>query len=201
LTAIHEEGEMTSQQTPDRDGTLTDVDGRDAVRFERRLGHPPERVWKALTDPDDLRAWFPADIEGDLTSPGAELSFPFRDREAETMGGEVLESDPPARLAFTWGEQILRFELKPDGDGTRLVFTHALPRAETAKTAAGWQLRLVLLEARLAGEPEPGFDQAQWIELHEGYADQFGVDPEEGRRALRERERAMAAARERSSRE
>jgi uncharacterized protein YndB with AHSA1/START domain len=186
---------MTSQQTPERDGVLTEVDGRDAVRFERRLAHPPERVWKAITDPSDLGAWFPADIEGDLTSPGAALSFPFRDREAETEQGEVLESDPPRRLAFTWGDQELRFELEPDGDGTRLVFTHALPREESAKTAAGWQLRLALLESRLAGEEMPDFEQDQWIGLHEGYAEEFGVDPEVGRSALRLRERAMEAAR------
>ena len=142
---------MTSQASPERDGELTELDGRDAVRFERRLAHPPERVWKAITDPGDLRAWFPAEIEGDLGSPGAELSFPFRNDEAPTEAGEVLECEQPRVLAYTWGDQTLRFELEPDGDGTRLVFTHALPREESAKTAAGWQLCFDDLEARLAG--------------------------------------------------
>ena len=186
---------MAAQKTPERDGILTQLDGRDAVRFERRLGHSPERVWRALIEPKDLEAWFPAAIEGDLSTPGAELSFPFRDREAETQRGEVLESDPPRLLAFTWGGQTLRFELEADGDATRLAFTHALPREEAAKVAAGWQLRLAILEARLAGDEAPEFGQDRWIELHEGYADQFGVDPEEGRRALREREKAMEAHR------
>ena len=181
---------MTSQQSPERDGTLTQLDGRDAVRFERRLAHPPERVWKAITDPGDLKAWFPADIEGDLGSAGAELSFPFRNDEAPTEAGVVLESERPRVLAYTWGGQTLRFELEPDGDGTRLVFTHALPREETAKTAAGWQLCFVDLEARLAGADSAGFDEERWTKLHEDYAEEFGVDPETGRKEIREMKEA-----------
>src|SRR3954447_12743839 len=47
------------------DGRLEEHQGRWRLRFERRLAHPPERVWRAITEPDDLRAWFPFDIEGD----------------------------------------------------------------------------------------------------------------------------------------
>jgi uncharacterized protein YndB with AHSA1/START domain len=184
---------MTSQT--ELEGTITEVDGQEAVRFERRLSHPPERVWTAITDPGDLRAWFPADIEGDLATAGATLSFPFREGEAETESGEVLESDPPRMLAYTWGGQTLRFELEPAGDGTRLVFTHALPLEERAKTAAGWQIKFDELAALLAGESIPEFDRERWTALHDGYADQFGVDPEEGYRALRDYEQAVEAHR------
>jgi uncharacterized protein YndB with AHSA1/START domain len=187
---------MTPERSAERDGELVKVGERDAVRFERRLSHPAERVWRAITDRDELAAWFPADIEGELTSVGAELSFPFREGEAETETGEVLESDPPRLLAFTWGGQTLRFDLTPDGDGTRLVFTHALDRAETAKTAAGWQVCFDELEAALDGRPKPEFPEDRWTELHEGYAAEFGVDPEEGRRALAEVQAAREAHRE-----
>ena len=186
---------MASQQTPERDGILTDLDGRTAVRFKRRLGHPPERVWRAITEPKDLEAWFPAAIEGDLSKPGAELSFPFREGEAETEPGEVIESDPPRLLAYTWGGQELRFELEPDGDGTRLVFTHALDREETAQVAAGWQIKFEELEALLAGEPQPEFDRERWSEIHDGYASEFGVDRERGHQALRDVEEAVEAHR------
>ena len=171
---------------------------RDAVRFERRLSHPTKRVWRAITDREELAEWFPADIEGELTSVGAALSFPFREGEGETETGEVLESDPPRLLAFTWGGQTLRFELTPEGEGTRLVFTHALDRAETAKTAAGWQVCFDELEAALDGRPKPEFPEDHWRELHEGYAAEFGVDPEEGRRALAERNAAVEAHREKA---
>ena len=102
----------------------------------------------------------------------------------------MLECEQPRVLAYTWGDQTLRFELEPDGDGTRLVFTHALPREESAKTAAGWQLCFDDLEARLAGEESSGFDEERWTRLHEGYADEFGVDPETGRKEIREMKEA-----------
>ena len=89
-------------------------------------------------------------------------------------------------LAFRWGDQTLRYELEPDGDGTLLVFIHALPRDEAAKTAAGWQLCFESLEARLEGRLDPGFDEEHWTKLHEGYAQEFGVDPETGRAEIRE---------------
>jgi uncharacterized protein YndB with AHSA1/START domain len=184
---------MTSKDSGARDGRLVKLGERDAVRFERRLAHPPERVWRAITERDELTAWFPADIDGDLTRPGAELSFPFREDEAEAETGEVLECDSPRLLAFTWGEQMLRFELTPDGDGSRLVFTHALDRAETAKVAAGWQVCLDELAARLDGWPKPEFPEDHWSGLHEAYAAEFGVDPEEGRRALAEHQAALEA--------
>ena len=53
---------------------------------------------------------------------------------------------------------------------------------ETAKNAAGWEVCLANLEG-LAGEESP---QTEWSELHEHYAERFGVDPEVGRRAMRE---------------
>jgi uncharacterized protein YndB with AHSA1/START domain len=183
---------MTST-APKRDGQLIELAGdRVGVRFERRLGHSPERVWRAITEPAELAKWFPADIEGDLMTAGAELRFPFREGEAETESGEVIETDPPWVLDFTWGGQSLRFELEPDGDGTRLTFTHALPREETAQVAAGWELRLGALEDVLDGrQPPDDFDEDRWVEVHADYAERFGVDPGRGLATMREvKERA-----------
>ena len=51
--------EGTATTTGTRDGTLEERDGRFVLRFERRLPHPPEEVWRALTEPDRMAAWFP----------------------------------------------------------------------------------------------------------------------------------------------
>ena len=40
-------------------------DGRVAIRFVRLVPHPPEKVWRAITDPARLAAWFPAVVELD----------------------------------------------------------------------------------------------------------------------------------------
>jgi Activator of Hsp90 ATPase homolog 1-like protein len=59
------------------DGRLEELEesgGRWRLRFTRRLPHPPEKVWRALTEPEHLSAWFPTDIHGERAS-GAILRF------------------------------------------------------------------------------------------------------------------------------
>jgi uncharacterized protein YndB with AHSA1/START domain len=183
--------------TSTRDGTLIEVEGdKVGVRFERRLAHPPERVWRAVTEPDELAKWFPArpEIAGERRV-GAELTFSYPDDVAPQENGEIVELDEPRRFAFTWRSsaqeaQLVRFELARDGEGTKLIFTHELPRPDSAKVAAGWQLCLDDLEAALAGQPRGEFPEGRWVELNEEYAEQFGVSPEPGRQALRERQGA-----------
>jgi hypothetical protein len=146
-------------------GILETADDRPALRFERRLDHSVERVWRAITDPAELRHWFPPE-------------------EAMT----VTESDPPRLLAGTWFGDRLRFELRPDGEGCVLVFSHIFDDRDTAaRSAAGWDRCFVRLDALLAGVPMSEADSLEgWSEVHERYAEEFGVDPEVGRRALAE---------------
>jgi hypothetical protein len=77
-------------------------------------------------------AWFPTDIEGERAA-GAPLRFVFRNGEGPTIDGKMLTYDPPSVLEFRWGnDETLRFDLKPDGDGTTLTFVntfHALGKA------------------------------------------------------------------------
>ena len=102
-----------------KDGRLEQAGNRWQLHFTRRLPHPPEKVWRALTEPEHLEEWFPNDIDGERKE-GAALRFLFRNNEADDMTGEMLVYDPPAILEFTWGPDTLRFELQPEGDGTVL---------------------------------------------------------------------------------
>jgi uncharacterized protein YndB with AHSA1/START domain len=149
------------------DGTLQTDGPRPAVRFERHLRQPPDVVWRALTEPAELKAWFPTDIITDRWEVGATLEFPFRNDEGPTMTGTVLECDEPRRLAYTWGDDVLRFELAADGEGgTRLVFIDEVDANVAARNAAGWD---ICLDA-LAGQapPEPG-----WKPRFDGYVAAF----------------------------
>ncbi|HEX3433418.1 MAG TPA: SRPBCC domain-containing protein [Solirubrobacteraceae bacterium] len=127
-----------------------------AVRLERELPDPPEVVWQALTEREQLRNWFPCDVivEGGEWRVGAAISFPFPPEVIDmTLSGEVMAVEAPRELAFTWGEETLRFELIPRGDGTQLVLIDELPRGAAARNAAGWDTCL----DRLAGL-DPGAD-------------------------------------------
>ena len=141
-------------------GTYETIDGKPAVRFERVYPHPVGHVWRSVTEPDALAEWFPTTVEVDLREGGA-MAFTFPEGEMEPMDGSVVELDPPRRFAFLWGEELLRFELAPDGDGTRLTLTHVISSADTAaRTAAGWHVCLDRL-AGAATEWEPRYEEYQ----------------------------------------
>jgi uncharacterized protein YndB with AHSA1/START domain len=145
------------------DPTLDTSGDTPAVRLERYLPDPPPVVWQALTQRDQLRLWFPCDVivEGGQWEVGAPIRFPFPPEVIDmTLTGTVLAVDEPKLLAYTWGaEETLRFELHPEGDGTRLVLTDQLRPDAAARNAAGWQDCL----DRLAGQPgEPGAWQARF---------------------------------------
>jgi uncharacterized protein YndB with AHSA1/START domain len=142
-------------------GSYETIDGRPALRFERRLGHPVDAVWRAITEPDRLKQWFPSTVSGRFL-PGERLRFGFEQHDVADMDGEVTEADPPRRLAFYWGDDHLRFELEPEGDGCRLLFTCLLDaRDKAARDAAGWHVCL----DRLAGVVE----QTDWQALYRDY--------------------------------
>lgn len=165
-------------------GRLDTSAARPTVRFQRRLAHPIERVWRAITEPADLAAWFPGVPRFGKLEQGAEFAV-----EGDIGGsGRILAVDPPRLLAFEWGGDELRFELAPDGGGCLLTFSHALSDLELgAQTAAGWELCLDRLAAQLAGAPIGERESLQgWPDLHERYAAEFGLDPEVGRRAYAE---------------
>ena len=95
-------------------------------RFERRLPHRPEKVWRALTEAEELAHWFPATMDGER-EVGASLRFAFRDGDEPDAEGTITECDPPRVLAYTMGTETLRWELSPLPDGgCLLVFTTAV---------------------------------------------------------------------------
>ena len=70
---------------------------RRSITQEIRLKAPVDAVWRALTERELLRKWFPADVEGEWTA-GAKLRFVFLHGEGEglsddELSGEVLAVD------------------------------------------------------------------------------------------------------------
>jgi uncharacterized protein YndB with AHSA1/START domain len=157
-------------------GELHHLDGRYQLRFRRRLRHSPEKVWRALTEPDQLRTWFPADIEGELAA-GAPLRFVFRNGEGPPTDGQMIVYDPPSVLEFRWNEELLRFELQPDGDGCVLTFVNTFDElGKAARDAAGWHTCLDVLEHELAGEEPPWAPPDRWQEVHTSYVESLGPE-------------------------
>ncbi|CAG7642734.1 SRPBCC domain-containing protein [Actinacidiphila bryophytorum] len=163
-----------NEATNGGEATVSTQGRRPVVRLERVLARPPEAVWRAITDPEELKAWFPCGVIADSWKPGAAISFPFAG--GPTLTGVVLEVDEPHVLAYTWGEETLRFTLTPEPDGrTRLVLTDELDSPFAARNAAGWQVCL----ARLTGDATAG---DAWQEHFARYTAAFepALGPQEG---------------------
>jgi len=160
------------------DATLSMGGARPAVRLERQLPDPPEVVWGALTDRDQLRSWFPSDVivDGGKWQVGARITFPFPPEVIDmTLTGEVLEVAEPNLLVFSWGDDTLRFEVERIEGGARLVLIDELPPSSAARNATGWDECL----DRLAGlEPAEG----GWQPRFETYSAAFEptLGPQEG---------------------
>jgi uncharacterized protein YndB with AHSA1/START domain len=150
------------------DGVLAIEGGKQVVRFQRHLAHPIERVWAALTEPDQLLAWW-GDADVDLVEGGR---FTVRwlntdDRgNSPVMHATITRLDPP-RLLETSGDihGVLRWELRPDDRGTTLVLTVSVPAPNNAVRLlrAGWHIHLEHLADALDGRP---IDWARWDRDH-----------------------------------
>jgi uncharacterized protein YndB with AHSA1/START domain len=106
---------------------------RGPVGREVTIAAPIDAVWRALTDPTDLAVWFGAEVAIDVRRGGSvRIRFP----DGTERRGIVVELDAPHRLAFRWrtvrtgrpptaDATVVAFELRPDGDATRVVVTES----------------------------------------------------------------------------
>jgi uncharacterized protein YndB with AHSA1/START domain len=157
---------------------LSSKDGRTVLRMERALGHPPEKVWRALTEPAELAGWFPAAVELDLRLDGR-ISFTFLEGEDDFIEdpdntGVIRAYDPPRLLEYNWGSEIQRWELSPTDDGCLLILTATYDdRPGSASFTSGWTMCFDALDRVLGGGQVPDRD---YVELHEHFVKVYGLD-------------------------
>lgn len=150
-------------------------DGRYVVSFERRLAHPVERVWDALTRPDELIAWLgEADVE--LEEGGRfDVSWLNVDDDGNrAVMRATIAKLKPGRLLVLDGDihGRLRWELTPDGDGTLLSFRSTLDLDPDYLTMvpAGWHFHLDALARHLDGGSTDLVEIPDWESIHSAYA-------------------------------
>ncbi|MDX3005378.1 SRPBCC family protein [Kribbella solani] len=156
--------------------TLSSESGRTVLRMRRELPHPVEKVWRAITEPKQLSGWFPAAVEAELRLDGPMVfSFPGEPGAPVALQttGVIRAYDPPTLLEYTWGEELLRWELTPTDAGCTLHLTATYDdRPGSGSFAGGWTLCFDALQ-RVLGDTVPEQD---YRELHEHFATVFGLD-------------------------
>jgi uncharacterized protein YndB with AHSA1/START domain len=135
----------------------------DEVRRVLEIRAPRERVWTALTQPEELVRWFPTErAEIDLRTGGA-ARFEWEDSSDEAIVDVV---EPPVRLVFRWRPAGLdrpytavsfTLEEMPGGTGTRLTLVESgfsslpdqIAQQSQEGNDAGWANELAELRAYL----------------------------------------------------
>jgi uncharacterized protein YndB with AHSA1/START domain len=101
------------------------------VVVEREMPHPPEKLWRALTQPHLMEEWL---MKNDF-QPSVGHRFNLRGDWGGVLDCEVLVVEPNRTLAYTWNfahddpnyslESVVTFTLTPTGRGTTLRMEQA----------------------------------------------------------------------------
>jgi uncharacterized protein YndB with AHSA1/START domain len=134
--------------------TSTATTTKPSLTIRRRFNAPPEKVYGAWTDPEQIQRWFgPAGAhtvraQADVRVGGRFLvAFQTPDGEEHEVSGVYRDIDPDAKLVFTWvwrstpeRESLVTVALAPDGGGTLMTFIHEQLFDETtrARHHTGW---------------------------------------------------------------
>ena len=154
-------------------GTYETIDARPTLQFERRIGHPVQDVWRAITDVTQFNAWFGVALTSPF-APGAEVSgkITIPNYEYVTLSLWIEKMEPERLFSFRWHPHaiekgvdysaepttLVEFMLEDVSGGTRLTIVEsgfdALPTSRRAKAftsnAGGWTSQLENIRKFLA---------------------------------------------------
>jgi uncharacterized protein YndB with AHSA1/START domain len=135
-----------------------------SVVVEREIPHPPEKIWRALTQPHLMEEWL---MKNDF-KPAVAHRFQFRSDYLPNgaLDCEVLEVEPNKKLAYTWNstsdnaafalQSVVTFTLTPTRAGTQLRMEQSGFRPDQRQAFGGalqgWQRFLANLEQVVARE-------------------------------------------------
>ena len=141
---------------------------RIVLRYERFLPHPVEDVWRAITDPEEINAWWGTKPEIDLRVGGEYVS---NHATGDRVVDQIVRLEPPHLLVHTFWQHLnpdalVTYELTAIANGTLLALTHEMTENDLrnaaekmnwdgdiydlmSRTAAGWPRLLTALKESL----------------------------------------------------
>ena len=140
--------------------------------IERTFNAPIEKVWKAITDKDDMKQWY-FDIAEFKPEVGFEFHFSAGDEEKTYLHlCKITEVIVGKKLSYSWrydgypGNSAVTFELFAEGSNTRLKLTHTgletfpqdNPAFAVQSFAEGW--------TQIIGSSLPAFLEKETVSDH-----------------------------------
>ena len=148
-----------SQESTSQESTTNPTESTRTLVIERVFQHPPEKLWRALTETPLIAQW----LMNNNFEPVVGRRFQFRADPMPNWNGiidsEVLIVEPLKRLSYSWGslglESVVLWTLTPAEGGTHVRMEHSgfSPDQQRAYQGAnyGWQRFLGALERVLDG--------------------------------------------------
>ena len=127
-------------------------EGHTTLVFERESKHSPEKVWTALTEPEQVDKWAPYGPSRNLAELGS-VTLKMNDGSTpEEYAAEVKQVIPNQLLEYSWGDSLLSWELAANDTGTTVTLRHTVGNPEwITPAAAGWHICLDIAELLLDG--------------------------------------------------
>ena len=138
---------------------MTDTAPTRTLVIEREIPHPPEKIWRALTQSPLIEEWL---MKNDF-QPVVGHRFNFRATPMPNWNGvidcEVLVVEPNSRLSYSWAsmgmKSVVAWTLTPTKGGTHVRMEHSGFRSEEDAyykgANYGWQKFIGNLERVVAG--------------------------------------------------
>ena len=151
--------------------SIQKMDDQVIVEFERDFPVEIDLVWRMLAENQYLQKWI-ADLEIETLEEGGKILFDMKDGTFEEM--TITSLSVPNVLEYTWGSDLVRFDLSPSKTGTHLIFKEIISKVthHTPKDITGWHICLDVIDAILSNEelPDP---QYKYNELYPMYEEKF----------------------------
>ena len=128
----------------------------DAVMMELDLRHPPEKVWRALTDPALLAEWL-LPVTGFDLAPGTAFTMKAQPQPGwdGLVNGRMLEIEKHRKLSYTWVvgdiDTVVTFALTPTASGTHLSLVQSGFKPDQKRNLGGAKYGWKMMTEKLAG--------------------------------------------------
>lgn len=133
------------------------------------IAAPPERVWQAVTEPEQLAQWYAPGSPWEIPQLTADATVKFHNTPTEILLATIETADPPQHFSLRWEPEedgtvlTTSFILTAENDGTRVTIRETgfetlaadIRRSRIEQTAAGYGLSLENLKVYLIGEAVP----------------------------------------------
>jgi len=146
---------------------MSKADGSTSFVYVTYIRTTPEKLWRALTEPEFTRQFWCGTWQECEWKQGASWKIMIPDGRVGDSG-EILDIEPPKRLVLSWrnefkpelreeGYSRLTYLLEQQGDMVKLTLTHEMERDQSKLIEAvsgGWPVLLASLKSMLeTGEP------------------------------------------------